>query len=1664
MPDDPRYSKPRQFLLPPSTSGPPVSPLGPFYTPPGHTHIPFGVEHVTEYPIEIPMRAPEVGPLLSGMGNMYSPGMGAAGWELLTHEEKRAWWEQADEFSKDHLRAALEESRVETKKLGAPHTPGPYKSRETVRSLGEVTPLEPGVAPMDVQRPTEKIMTGPQRQAMELEVSGTPGREPTIPPPDIAARDAELFGVGELDVAMDQAMTGGILRDELVQYGDEFQGIYQYFKSRGVPEDKITKFWRRTINEMGDFEGKAIWKVEGTEDLINTQTGEVVQGLKDPKGRHRIYRAEYTGSQPTEEKMLKEKIQELIDGGMHRLDAEIMVREKGVTRRTPEQQAFVVDDPVVVGKSWQAKPGTPAYDMVTEKAEEWASQHGTHPTSGQARVQTDDPRSRASTEHPRFTELHKKRLAELRAATQAEAKIGQTIALDPITGQPGFPGQKFFGLPGDFPDPIPDPPRGQSRPSGMEQFLRDINAGGVEPLNRMSLLERLSREGRGPLPDLTNLTDSQLSALSSDLSGRVPAGTATMTDAMDLHDVMEEIKRRDLIKAGEGRISYPRPRPGIETDLGAIIDDSLDIQIAGDAAGRRSQSLPATKTMLEGSVGPHLGGPGGPRVARFAGDQPSLPGMSGRERAIQEYIEITEEHITLSSRYDDLLARGGSQMEGNQLVDELGDLQASANDLAFENQFSKADRDRFHTLAEKNVRARQAVEPDMPFVPRGKRTAADYLAKNFTTDELHAFLKDLEARPSPYVSWGKEEIDQFARDVRAELARRSPTELAGPGELTGGTRPPGEPPVAPAAGGADDFFPNNQSLNDAVNEFRAAGMTDEAAATFKAKALKKPKGWFPELTTWLRGKGGMGRASMFNLIDDVISTMRGTTLTLGQAATTPMVRTQGESLTDEEKYIAQEEMRLEGEADVIHKLDADDIQNIVDTDAGALAREQAAAETPLPQRTAEDIIRAGDEAFTDAERVAQSTAGAEVRAEAQVLTSSEDIADAAPVETAAQTLTNNQHTIVKRDLDIMVDEGFMSAGERASHLDDLLKGETRIMEKMTVAQQKSLLRLMGETRTGHWATYEARNAAYKKLIASNTLSRWALTKELLKANPSFRLSMKQAVGWGMTAAERTAAKRGAVTLLKNIGGRTTVRGMNIAGRAGRAATGWPGMLEMAVTGGQLMDDQLRGAGHRLFGGYGLTTPLQINVGDLDEEVARRLADKTDRFPWTRPHVLLEILVSRSLINDDDAEELVLMLDRLIKLHPGSDEARRVVNTFNTKLGGLLENPAYEYGRSVDFVKEIPFQTKTDLLSRIPVLNLFTDPYLLAGQSGAEAPGYINWAKNPRSLSRKVDTVRIKATAANAMESGHISPQLAIMVAPDLRYQRVEKDEGLSSLDWRLLEGVSIEGGGVPHARKDVLHELLTEKPPGWREGESLGRLKLSDSELTALMEHPQGRKLMMDLQAGKIIAINPETNLPYRPRDRYTVPPPGTEPDRRARFDPNVGTPPPDYKWIQASDKYSSLFETTFGYNRAPTWAAYDKWKATKTSQMDSWSRAFRSQFGSPMGLPAGDSIEDFFAEFEGILDEMQAAGVVVAEEGVEILSMNMPGRKIPNPLVRMYTGQEVRGGAQQRPRYSFVDDFDETSRAYQKHLGYREMFPRTRDPNYFIDGRELLKTGGGRY
>jgi len=284
---------------------------------------------------------------------LYSPTIGSRGWRGtkaehakgfhgLSDEAKKAWWETASPAEREQLRAALNELPTVPKKLGAPHSTGPpYKLGPSVRSMpNTLSPLMPGdvprsqtratrrleglptlsPVPLDVQRPTEKIITGPLRQAIEEEILGTPGREPIVPHGDIAARDAELFGLGELDVAMDEAIAGGVLRKELGQYGDEFEGIYQYFKSRGVPESKISEFWKRTINQMGDFEGKTIWEVEGTQDLINTQTGDPVLGLKDKSGRLRVYQPGYTGSQPTEERMIREEVQKLVDGGMHRGD------------------------------------------------------------------------------------------------------------------------------------------------------------------------------------------------------------------------------------------------------------------------------------------------------------------------------------------------------------------------------------------------------------------------------------------------------------------------------------------------------------------------------------------------------------------------------------------------------------------------------------------------------------------------------------------------------------------------------------------------------------------------------------------------------------------------------------------------------------------------------------------------------------------------------------------------------------------------------------------------------------------------------------------------------------------------------------------------------------------------------------------------------------------------------------------------------------------------------------------------------------------------------------------------------------------------------------------------------------------------------------------------
>ena len=123
---------------------------------------------------------------------------------------------------------------------------------------------------------------------------------------------------------------------------------------------------------------------------------------------------------------------------------------------------------------------------------------------------------------------------------------------------------------------------------------------------------------------------------------------------------------------------------------------------------------------------------------------------------------------------------------------------------------------------------------------------------------------------------------------------------------------------------------------------------------------------------------------------------------------------------------------------------------------------------------------------------------------------------------------------------------------------------------------------------------------------------------------------------------------------------------------------------------------------------------------------------------------------------------------------------------------------------------------------------------------------------------------------------------------------------------------------------------------------------------------------------------------------------------------------------------------------------------------------------GHPMAtgnIKPSYTMSSFFEEFEDILDEMRASGVGVSEdgEGVETYHTNVSRRKIPNPLVPMYTGQEVKDGVPQTPRYSFTNDFDKSSRAYQTHKGIRQILPHT-DPSYFKGGRELLKTGGGRY
>jgi len=842
----------------------------------------------------------------------------------------------------------------------------------------------------------------------------------------------------------------------------------------------------------------------------------------------------------------------------------------------------------------------------------------------------------------------------------------------------------------------------------------------------------------------------------------------------------------------------------------------------------------------------------------------------------------------------------------------------------------------------------------------------------------------------------------------------------------GAGKPPGKPPETPrvAAAGADDFSSANQSLNDAVNEFRASGMTDEAAAALKAKALKKPKGWFSELTAWLRSNGGMRRASMTNLIDDVIKTMRGTTPTLGQAAVTPTPRVQAIK-----------------QADVIEMSTAE-IQKIINEgNLTSLAKTQAAAETPL--QVAENMIRRGNEAFAEATRMNEASRIAGGGPEAR---------DAGPVQ-KTKPIVRADIDIIKKEFDIMVKNNFMTSADRTSYLGMLEKGEKNIMSKMSIEEQRRLLRLMGETRPGY--SYKARNAAYKKLLAGNTLSRWQLTKALIRSNPSFRGTMMQALGIGMTAAERTAQGTGAMLLTKRLAGRGIVGGMRATELLGKAITGPPGMVELAVSSGQLLDEAFRGPGHTPFGGYNRPIPLQINLQDVDRQVEERLDAPGNLIPWTRAHVIMEIMFAHGLVGEEDAKQLAKQLDDLTLVSSRSRDAQEIANRFNTKLKLLIENAAFAYDRSVDFVEPIEdFPSIRDAISRIPILHHLTDPYALAGVGGAGAPPWIDWAKNPRSLSQRVEKIRVKVTSANAVESGHIAPQLLMLVAPDLRYQKIKKDEGLSMFDLRLME--SYGKGGVPHARRDLFHEQLTKRPVGWQEGDPVGTLKVSDEEWAKLFKHPQGKKLLDDLAAGKVIALNPLTGLPY------DIDNPNRDPQFRPTFDPELEykkpTMPPDFLWVMAANKYDSLFTGLVGSNRAPTWAEYKLWKA-KSSLRGYTPEALKrdwqtlpgmtpAQSRARLGIPKGKiyGTEHFFLEYEHILDEMYAAGIGRSKDGVGITTRQtgVDSLTIPNPLVNMWTGQEVIDGEQQRPRFSFTDDFNKSSRTYQKHLSPSQAFPQS--------------------
>ena len=1403
---------------------------------------------------------------------------------------------------------------------------------------------------------------------------------------------------------------------------------------------------------------------------------------------------------------------------------------------------------------------------------------------------------------------------------------------------------KFFHAPGDFPDPTPDPFRGKPRPSGMEQLLRDINAGGVEPPNRWSLLERLSREGRGPLPDLTNLTDSQLSALSSDLSGRVPAGTATMTDAMDLHDVMEEIKRRNLIKSGEGRFTYPRPRPGIETDLRAIMDDSLDIQIAGDAAGRRSQSLPATRAMLEGNVGP---GRGGARLARTPGDQPSLPGMGDEPTELAgpgeltgdvdlpaggagepptkpppiatgglgpgDYLYNREAQILYKEMWD-IEKKGYVVSLGIDDLNRLNELRGRLKEIGVPmdahgmpyvewwHQNPSGGKsvlegepyvDTGLYMEDDPRLLGQAMEAaDMPFVPRGKRTVEDYLAKTFTTDELHTFLKDLEASPSPYASWGKEEIDQYARDVRAELARRSPTELAGPGELTGGVKPPGEPPTVATGGlgpedylynrnaqklykrywelehfkyvadlsdeqivemnavseqmrkeldrmgvpleggdpyvewwhknphggksvlegepfidtgiyleddfryqamepydtltaaedqalrlqakeqeaiqqadwervqvesappkvkvgdrwvlpgGTDDLFPNSKPLNDAVNEWIAGGMTEEGLDDLAKKANDPKSKWLKDLNDFLEDQGKPRRAKKSAAMRDIADIITGD-VSLAEAATAPTPRPSPppegfgfEDLTvDEIDLLGRQEaerIKLDEVEGILADPDIDDI--------GDLARAQAGREMPLvdPVDEAEQVIRQqGIDQWPESMQQTQRGVG-----------------PGAPDVPAA---TTDDLKVIAEEFSILKEHGVVSEGEVAKWLEMLRNGEKEVMKEMTITQQKALLRLMGETRAGTpWADYQKRNKAYKLLLKGHDLTWSEMTRALLRANPSFRLTMGEALGIGMTKAERKAAGAGVRMFTKRMVGKTAYRGSQAASLFGKTLNplGW------AELGASVAAEASRGhlgPGQTWTGDWNIPIPLTLNMKDIEEELAQRLVEDRGIFAWTTAHVVMEKMALHGLISPEDAVSLAKDMERLEGVDPNSDRAKELVNAFNTKMRQLIHNTRYEMNRTLDVV--VPTEKGFyDWVDQVPVLGWLSRQYTQAGVAGSEAPFLpANLVMNPQSLSRGVDKVRVKVTAANALRSGHIPPSMLMLVAPEVRYREQRKDEGFSMLSWRNLAPVA--WGGRPTRMVDSFHEVLQAgqfEPP-------------TDQEWTEMIRHPQGKKLAEDLASGKVIAINPKTGVPYDIGDL------SRDPSHPTYFDPQMtqGFPtyrgtqkaPPDYRYLQASDFFRDNFQTMLGYRglNPPTWKDFLDWKSLSAEE----KRGSASASGTSR---LADKKPLYFYLYEDVLDDMYSQGVFlnIAKRGAVPFTqfwertdigqtrMNLDSHLMPDPTISMYTGREVRGGELQPPRFSFENDFDDTARAWQRHIGPRELFPTSQEIPSARDAQDM--------